>query len=86
MDTALPQKFLYILDRNLAKANCTENRVCTLCDIVVIGKSIFLVRMCLFILTSDKIHILCLAYSNSCTKEIAKYTWTVNAHLSKKTF
>ena len=23
MDTALPQKFLFILDRNLAKANCT---------------------------------------------------------------
>ena len=27
MDTALPQKFPFILDRNLAKANCTENRV-----------------------------------------------------------
>ena len=26
MDTALPQKFPFILDRNLAKANCTENR------------------------------------------------------------
>ena len=24
MDTALPQKFPFILDRNLAKANCTE--------------------------------------------------------------
>ena len=23
MDTALPQKFPFILDRNLAKANCT---------------------------------------------------------------
>ena len=34
MDTALPQKFPYILDRNLAKANCTENRVCTSCDTV----------------------------------------------------
>ena len=28
MDTALPQKFPFILDRNLAKANCTENRIC----------------------------------------------------------
>ena len=37
MDTALPQKFPFILDRNLAKANCTENRVCTSCDIVVLG-------------------------------------------------
>ena len=32
MDTALPQKFPFILDRNLAKANCTEDRVCTSCD------------------------------------------------------
>ena len=37
MDTALTQKFPFILDRNLAKANCTENHVCTSCDIVVIG-------------------------------------------------
>ena len=36
MDTALPQKFPFILDRNLAKANCTENRVCTSCDTVVL--------------------------------------------------
>ena len=39
MDTALPQKFPFILDRNLAKANCTENRVCTSCDIVVLDIS-----------------------------------------------
>ena len=37
MDTALPQKFPFILDRNLPKANCTENRVCTSCDTVVLG-------------------------------------------------
>ena len=37
MDTALPQKFPFILDRNLAKANCTENQVCTSCDTVVFG-------------------------------------------------
>ena len=36
MDTALPQNFPFILDRNLAKANCTENRVCTSCDTVVL--------------------------------------------------
>ena len=36
MDTALPQKFPFILDRNLAKAIYTENRVCTSCDIVVL--------------------------------------------------
>ena len=37
MDTALIEKFPFILDRNLAKANCTENQVCTSCDIVVLG-------------------------------------------------
>ena len=36
MDTALPQKFPFILDRNLAKANCTENDVCMSCDTVVL--------------------------------------------------
>ena len=37
MDTALPEKFPFILDRNLAKANCTEDHVCTSCDKVVLG-------------------------------------------------
>ena len=37
MDTALPQKFPFILDRDLVKANCTENNVCTSCDTVVLG-------------------------------------------------
>ena len=37
MDTVLSQKFPFILDRNLAKANSTGNRVCTSCDIVVLG-------------------------------------------------
>ena len=36
MDASLPQKFPFILDRNLAKANCTEDRVCTSCDKVVL--------------------------------------------------
>ena len=40
MDTALTQKFLFILDRNWAKANCTGNRVCTSCDTVVLALSI----------------------------------------------
>ena len=40
MDTALPQKFPFILDRNLAKANCTGNRVCTSCDIVVLATGV----------------------------------------------
>ena len=30
-----PTKIPFILDRNLAKANCTEDRVCTSCDTVV---------------------------------------------------
>ena len=41
MDTALSQKFPSILDRNLAKANGTENHVCTSCDTVVCG-----IRIC----------------------------------------
>ena len=40
MDTALPQKFPYILDRNLSKANCTGKHVCTSCDIVVLAKKL----------------------------------------------
>ena len=36
MDTGLPQKFLFILDRNLAKLNGTENHVCKSCDTVVL--------------------------------------------------
>ena len=40
MDTALTQKFPFILDKNLAKANCTGNQVCTSCDIVVLGTGI----------------------------------------------
>ena len=36
MDTAHHQKFPFILDRNLAKAKCTGNRVCTSCDTVVL--------------------------------------------------
>ena len=40
MDTALPQKFPFILDRNLAKANCTETRVCTSCDIEFFGEHV----------------------------------------------
>ena len=41
MDTELSQKFPFILDRNLAKANCTGNRVCTPCDTVVLGRKIY---------------------------------------------
>ena len=44
MDTALPQKIPFILDRNLAKANCTGNHVCTSCDTVVLGKDLKLTR------------------------------------------
>ena len=40
MDTALTQKFSFILDRNLAKANSTENHVYTSCDSVVLASVI----------------------------------------------
>ena len=36
MDTALTQKFPFIFDRNLSKANCTGNHVRTSCDTVVL--------------------------------------------------
>ena len=36
MDTVLPEKFPFILDRNLVKANCIEKQVCTSCDTVVL--------------------------------------------------
>ena len=42
MDTALPQKIPLNLDRNLAKANCKEDRVCTSCDEVVLGFCIYM--------------------------------------------
>ena len=40
MDTALTQKFPFILDSNLAKNNCTENHVCTSCDTVVLDEKL----------------------------------------------
>ena len=41
MDTALTQKFPFILDRNLTKANTTGNRVCTSCDTEVLDLYIY---------------------------------------------
>ena len=41
MDTALAHKFPFIIDRNLAKAEVTENRVCTSCDTVVLDANAF---------------------------------------------
>ena len=49
MDTALPQKFPFILDRNLVKVNCTENRIRTSCDILILGPSgVFYIISCGF--------------------------------------
>ena len=42
MDTAHPQKFPFILDRNLVKANCIGNPVCTSCDKVVLDIYIYI--------------------------------------------
>ena len=42
LETSLPQKFPLILYRNLAKASCTENQVCTSCDTVeVLGPFVY---------------------------------------------
>ena len=54
MDTALPHKFLFILDRNLAKANCTENHVCTSCDKVVLDPAVIFSSHTMFINASTK--------------------------------
>ena len=48
MDTAFPRKIPFILDRNLAKANCTEDRVCTSCDKVVLDESLKIVKRAVF--------------------------------------
>ena len=40
MDTSLTQKFPFILDRNLAKAKCTGNHICTSCDKAILGESL----------------------------------------------
>ena len=60
MDTALPEKFPFILDRNLAKANCTENHVCTSCDTVVLALC-FIPPCTLFV----RILLCCLVFYNS---------------------
>ena len=39
----------------------------------VVTKSIFFVRMCQILLTSNTIDILCLVYSNFCTKNAIKH-------------
>ena len=41
-DTGTVLKISFILDRNLAKANCTEDHVCTSCDKVVLVSDIYL--------------------------------------------
>ena len=69
MDTALTQKFPFVLDRNLAKANCTGNRVCTSCDKVVLECNVIIpvtVRT-----VHKKKHILC-------TKFMLKFNQTQN--------
>ena len=58
MDTALPQKFPFILYRNLAKANCTGNQVCTSCDIVVLDYGKNLLLCVSFLLLSWKLSVI----------------------------
>ena len=53
MDTVLLQKFPFILDRNLAKANCTENQVCTSCDTAVLGPPFYTIYSKIFHLLSN---------------------------------
>ena len=69
MDTALPQKFPFILDRNLAKANCTGNRVCTSCDTVVLVSNLFIFsKFILFFFNEFQIYsCMPLYYLTACT-------------------
>ena len=66
MDTALPQKFPFILDRNLAKANCTGNQVCTSCDTplenTLIQEYLFLIKLKATIMFYTKVN-LCKSYA-----------------------
>ena len=59
MDTALHQKLPFILDRNLAKANCTENYVCTSCDTVVLDSKFICITDTNGGVTRDLINNLC---------------------------
>ena len=78
MDTALPQTFPFILDWNLAKANCTGNHVCTSCDRVVLGPDTFVPRHVIIVCSQSclgtnvyvcaQTHILCLGVLNKITK------------------
>ena len=83
MDTALPQKFPFILDRNLAKANYTGNRVCTLCDIVVLDIILQNTRFYGVSHTAEKVHPTapqmppgptCFKPSMPAIKELSSYT------------
>ena len=58
MDTTLPQKFPFSLDMNLAKANCTENQVCTSCDTVVLGQNLPII-----IINVNEFHVWFLSYN-----------------------
>ena len=58
MDTALPHKFPFTLDRNLANANWTGNWVCTSCDTVVLGCDRKKMSLCFVILSDSNCFIL----------------------------
>ena len=50
---SIPSKIPFILDRKLAKANCTEDRFCTSCNKVVHGLNIYLCNyMYIYVSTS----------------------------------
>ena len=58
MNTALPQKFPFILNRNFAMANCTENHVCTSCDTEVLAtnkKFLYIQNQCDYMLQTSKL-------------------------------
>ena len=81
MILALYQKFHFILDRNLAKANCTGNRFCTSCDIVVLALSLNMLGDVIFLgvnLRADSVRL------NFCVQSIQRlqlYQFSISTHL-----
>ena len=86
MDTALPQKFPFILNRNLAKVNCTGNHVCTSCDTVVPGCVIiiFLFERVSIFFSMDTIDIIFLVYSISAILKFLNNSFQTLNILSQK--
>ena len=73
MDTALPQKYPFILDRK-----CTENQVCTSCDTVVLARLINLVALLTWIIMQTFVYHHSIARLNGMKLIRSKLNYTIN--------